>query len=270
LGPQAHQRLDEKFAEVDEKTVQTQIDLAACQTAEAILTQKVRAVEAELNQSILDTLAREKNFENQLHAMEKRVPTSSQASAAKQKGGKVQVTSVGEVRTESTSLETQPETNTEGDAGTAQLEKAMLERLSALRSDLHQQSKELQETMNANRLKSDSEIEVLKNGLAEQVFQLEAPFAPSVIRNRVFKMPHSFPHPLVHAKKVASASRRCASLGARLDEREACAGGARLETSERHPNTPLARDVRDVPSTSERRARVALATLFGWTRGWEN
>ena len=227
MGPQAHQRLDEKFAEVDEKTVQTQIDLAACQTAEAILTQKVRAVEAELNQSILDTLAREKNFENQLHAMEKRVPTSSQASAAKQKGGKVQVTSVGEVRTESTSLETQPETNTEGDAGTAQLEKAMLERLSALRSDLHQQSKELQETMNANRLKSDSEIEVLKNGLAEQVFQLEAPFAPSVIRNRVFKMPHSFPHPLVQAKKVASASRRCASLGARLDEREACAGCAR-------------------------------------------
>ena len=178
MGPQAHQRLDEKFAEVDEKTVQTQIDLAACQTAEAILTQKVRAVEAELNQSILDTLAREKNFENQLHAMEKRVPTSSQASAAKQKGGKVQVTSVGEVRTESTSLETQPETNTEGDAGTAQLEKAMLERLSALRSELQQQGKHLQETMDANGLKLDSEIEVLKNGLAEQVFQLQSPLHP--------------------------------------------------------------------------------------------
>ena len=181
MGPQAHQKLDEKFAEVDErlkesdqKAEQTQIDLAACQTAEAILTQQVHAVEAELNQSILDTLAREKTFDHQLQAMEKRVPTSSEASAMKQKGGKVQVTAA-----ESTSLETRlEEANTEGDAGTAQLEKVMLERLSALRSELQQQGKHLQETMDANGLKLDSEIEVLKNGLAEQVFQLQSPLHP--------------------------------------------------------------------------------------------
>lgn len=143
-----------------------------------MLTQQVHTFEAKLSQSILDTLAREEKFDHQLQAMEKRVPTSSEASAVKQKGGKVQVTAA-----ESTSLETRrEETNTEGDAGTAQLEKAMLERLSAVRSELQQhvtqQGKDLQQIMDANRLKSDSEIEVLKNGLAEQVFQLQSPLHP--------------------------------------------------------------------------------------------
>jgi hypothetical protein len=32
--------------------------------------------------------------------------------------------------------------------------------------------------MDANGLKLDSEIEVLKNGLAEQVFQLQSPLHP--------------------------------------------------------------------------------------------
>ena len=223
-GAQVNQTLDQKLdafrarlEESDQKAVQTQIDLAACQAAELTLQQRVRSVEEDLTQSIAETLERERNLDHQLQAVEKRVPTSSELSAIKQQGGKGQdakdqAGSGGPAeRTESNPLGYSQDVRT--------LEKAMLERLSALRGEVQKQGQDLQATVDGNRLKADSELEVLRNDVAEQVFLIQS---RSLLFVRTHRSPaRASPDPFASSCQQAFASpcQPCHSCPPAADER---------------------------------------------------
>jgi len=153
--------------------------------AEATLKGQVHELDSQVNQSILDTLERERSIESKLEAkvenIEKRVPTLSELSALKQKTGS-KGAGDGEAAVAKESVRTESDPDGYRDAMQA-LEKAMQARVNALgqelrgellllgqelRGELQKQSSDLKDSMEASQMKADGGMGVLRNELQEQ------------------------------------------------------------------------------------------------------
>jgi len=147
-----------------QKALEMQLDLAALHVAEASLKEQVHSLDVQLSQSVLDTLERERHTHTHLEQIERRVPTTSEVSAMKQRGGKGGTTGG----------EDNAGVSSEGDSDNLHaMEQMLLQRVNALgqavRSEAQKQAETLQGTIDANKMKSDGDTEILKNDLLEQV-----------------------------------------------------------------------------------------------------
>lgn len=167
--------------EANQKTQELQMEVMALQMAEATLKGQLHELDSQVNQGILDTLEREKALETKLDSkvehIEKRVPTSSELSALKQKasgqsaGEQAAATSGGGGGGKGIARSA---SNPNGYSDEMRaLEKATQERVNSLalelRSEVQKQTSDITETLEANKMRSDGEMQVLRNDLQEQV-----------------------------------------------------------------------------------------------------